>query len=370
MIGRVQLFVIAVLLGAAPAAAQEGAAPTPTATDTDYAAVVDKAIDAYILPAYANLESATHDLVAQVEGFCLAPSMETQEAMADAFAGTVKAWAGVDFFRFGPMAQDGRYERFAFWPDVHGTGARQLRRFLASEDPALLEPDALAEQSAAVQGLPALESLLYSGSKGLMDAAAPDEYRCALALAVARNMDEIASEALDGWSGDEGWASLMRMPGEQNPVYRTESEAMTEILKAILTGIEQVRDQRLHAALGDTPAEARASRAPYNRSGQALAYLRASAQALHDFVEASGILKLAPDEQRWIVNSATFELGNLQRALGALQGDDLEPALADEDERQGLSYAMIVLASLRDLFQRQLAPAAGLTQGFNSLDGD
>jgi predicted lipoprotein len=367
---RAFLALVAAIGLTATAAAQEGASPTPTATEADYATVVDKAIDAYILPAYADLENATHDLIAQVEGYCLAPSAETQQALADGFARTVKAWAGVDFFRFGPMARDGRYERFAFWPDVHGTGARQLRRFLAEEDSALLEPGVLAEQSAAVQGLPALERLLYSGSKGLTNAGAPDQYRCALAMAVARNMDEIASEALNGWTGDESWASLMRAPGEQNPVYRTESEAMTEVLKAILTGIEQVRDQRLHAALGDSPDEARASRAPYNRSGQALAYLRASAQALNDFVEASGILKLTPKEQSWIANSATFELGNLQRALAALPGDDLAPALADDDERQGLSYAMIVLASLRDLFQRQLGPAAGLTQGFNSLDGD
>ena len=87
----------------------------------------------------------------------------------------------VDFLRFGPMAQEGRYERFAFFPDVHGTGARQLRRFLATEDEALLKPGALREQSAAVQGLPALESLLFSGSKALLDAEDAEPYRCALA---------------------------------------------------------------------------------------------------------------------------------------------------------------------------------------------
>ena len=157
----------------------------------------------------------------------------------------MRAWAGVDFLRFGPMAQDGRYERFAFFPDVHGVGARQIRGFLVSQDEALLKPGAIAKQSAAVQGLPALESLLFPGKAALLLPAPPEPFRCKLAVAVAENTHTIAGEALAGWQGDESWATLLEKPAADNPVYRTHTEAMTEILKAILTGIEQVRDQRL-----------------------------------------------------------------------------------------------------------------------------
>ena len=128
------------------------------------------------------------------------------------------------------MAREARYERFAYWPDVHGTGARQLRRFLAEEDRPCFEPGALAKQSAAVQGLPALESLLYSGAKGLVGPTAPDAYRCKLALAVAgKHGRDRERRRCDGWSGETGWAALMRAPGADNPVYRTHEEAMTEI---------------------------------------------------------------------------------------------------------------------------------------------
>jgi predicted lipoprotein len=161
----------------------------------------------------------------------------------------------------------------------------------------------------------------------------------------------------------------MRAPGPDNPVYRTHEEAMTEVLKAILTGLEQMRDHRLRPALGETPEEARASRAPYARSGAALPYLNVSAAALEDFVNASGIVSLAPEEKGWIANSVAFEFANLKRALDAA-GPELEAALADTGKYQKLAYAEVVLQSLHDLFQRQLAPAAGLTQGFNSLDGD
>ena len=144
---------------------------------------------------------------------------------------------------------------------------------------------------------------------------------------------------------------------------------MTEILKAILTGFEQVRDQRLMAALGKTPNDAKASRAPYNPSGQALAYVGASADALKRFADVSGIFALLPEAQAVYGNSAGFEFDNLSKALAGA-GSDLQGALADPKLRAKLSYAVVVLGSLRDLFQTPLASAAGLTPGFNSLDGD
>jgi predicted lipoprotein len=287
----------------------------------------------------------------------------------DAFGTTVRAWADVDFLRFGPMAQEGRYERFAFFPDVHGTGARQIRGFLVSQDEALLTPGAIARQSAAVQGLPALESLLFSGKSALLQPAPPEPFRCALATAVAKNMQGIADEALAGWQGDSNWAARIEKPASDNPVYRTHAEAMTEVLKAILTGLEQLRDHRLVPALGETPEKGKASRAPYNTSGAALAYLAASADALQRFVGVSGMLDLLPPSQSTYAQSVEFEFSNLHAALAGA-GSDLTAALDDPRLRSKLSYAAIVLRSLRDLFQKRIAVWAGLSTGFNSLDGD
>ncbi|MGH8735093.1 MAG: imelysin family protein, partial [Burkholderiales bacterium] len=246
----------------------EGTPIVPTATEADYGRAVAHAVSDYIIPAYQSLDSTTAALARMAQDFCAEPDPASRISLDTVFAATIRAWAGVDFFRFGPMAQDGRYERFAFFPDVHGTGARQLRRFLLSENRKLLEPGALAAQSAAVQGLPALESLLYSGSKALLTADTPEPFRCALAVAIAENISAIASEALDGWQAHDGWAALMNRPGPENPVYRTNAEAMTEIVKAIVTGLEQDREHRLLPALGKTPEEGEASRAPYNTSGQ------------------------------------------------------------------------------------------------------
>jgi predicted lipoprotein len=345
------------------------ALPARAAEDSALMAIAESTVAGYIAPAYRQLGDDALAMVGALELLCREPSAQNRSDINAALSDVLIAWAGVDFLRFGPMAQEGSYERFAFWPDVHGTGARQLRQFLARGDESMLQPDTLAKQSAAVQGLPALVSLLYSGPKALSTAPEPEPYRCALALAVARNMEAIAAQAAEAWDPGGRWTELLTRPGPDNPVYRSPGEVMTEILRAALTGLEQLRDHRLLPALGETPEAANAGRAPYNASGQALGYMHASAVALQRFVEVSDMLELLPSERAWIARSVAFEFANLQTALTSADGD-LRPALADADRRQKLLYAAIVLASLRDLLQNQFAPAAGLTPGFNSLDGD
>ncbi len=347
----------------------EGAPIVPIATEDDYARVVEQTIRVYVVPAYRDLFDATGKLANAVRDYCAAPDPKSGQTLDDAFAGTLSTWAAVDFMHFGPMGSEGRYERFAFWPDVHGTGTRQLRQFLASQDRKLIEPGTLAGQSAAVQGLPALESLLYSGSKALLHASAPEAFRCALAGAVADNLNSIASDVLSGWTAEKGWSVLMQNPGPDNPVYRTHAEAATEFLKAILTALEQMRDQRLLQAVGNTPEDAKASRAPYALSGHTMAYLEAGSTELQRFVAATGLLEMLPEDQDGYAASALFEFSNLDNALHAA-GPSIEEALADEQRRSKLTYAIIVLASLRDVFQKHIAVAAGLSPGFNSLDGD
>jgi predicted lipoprotein len=344
------------------------AAPVQGAEETAIAETVGRTVADYLVPAYGALTEETERLEGALADYCAASSPEGRNAVVDAFAATLRAWAGVDFLRFGPMAEDGRLERFAFWPDVHNTGARQMRRFLAGEDPALLAAGALARQSAAVQGLPALESLLWSGDEALTATLQPAPYRCALAHAVAENLGDIAAAASSAWT-DGPWAGWLTEPGPGNPLYRTEREALTEVLKAVLTGLEQLRDHRLLPSVGATPEEAKASRAPYSRSGQSLPYLAASAEALERYVEASGLLALVPPDRKWIANSIRFEFANLKKAL-AEAGADLQAALAEPELRQKLVYAAIVLQSLRDLFQGALSAELGVTGGFNALDGD
>ncbi|SER15208.1 hypothetical protein SAMN05216548_11229 [Faunimonas pinastri] len=354
---------------AQPAAPQAPAPAASAAAAIDYMPAVTQAIDGYILPAYRDLQADAGKLADDLGAYCAAPDPTRREALKAGMTDLVKAFAGVDFMQFGPMAQGGRLERFSFWPDPHGVGARQIRMLLARPDPAILQPGALAKQSVALQGIPALEALLY-GTGGVLTSDSADPFRCRLAEAIGRNLVALSGEIVMDWTKPDGWRARMLSPGPQNSVYRAPAEPMTEVLKAELTGLEQLADQRIAPAIGDAPATARPALAPYAASGNALAYYRASKDALKRLSDASGMLKLLPADHRFVVRNTRDEWANLDDAFAHVTAPDLKAAVADQDQHDRLAYSVISLQSLRTLYQQKYAPAVGLSVGFNALDGD
>jgi predicted lipoprotein len=367
---RLAALLFAGLLAAAPAWAQEGGPASSPPSPEALRAITQGAADDYILQAHANLEAAAAELSASVSAFCAGPATSSADEVKAKFGVLLEKWAGVDFLDFGPMTRDNRASRFAFWPDPHGTAERQLRQLVARPDPQILEPGELAKQSAAIQGLPALEVLLHGVSSGILLSPQPDPTRCTLAQSVAGNLAAIAKAANAEWQGDDGWRALMLSPGPDNPVYLDPNEPMADILRSLLQGLEILRDQRIQPARGPAPDTAKASRAPYWRSGSTIAYWRASADALFRYAMAARLTSLAPEKiGNALEQEARFEFRNLKNALGAVE-PPLDRALIDPQPREKLGYAMIVLQSLRDIYRNQLPGAAGFSPGFNALDGD
>jgi len=327
-------------------------------------AVARKAIADYFIPSYENLRTATAKLVEVMQESCKSPTTEPSEAVRAAFTDVLKAWARVDFLRFGPMAEKARLERFSFLPDPHGTGARQLRQILAKPDPALLEPGAIARRSAAVQGMPAFEVLVFGGSDDAETAA----YRCQLALRIAENLNLIANEVVAEWTREGGWRDLMLSPGGNNIVYRDATEPLVEILKAIVTGLQQMRDQRLLPALGKSIAVAKPMRGPFVRSGLSFVYLDASADAIEELVERSDVFSLTPADAATLLAATEAAMSEFRASIAV--GKPWTEALVDPASYDKLQHAFDVLKTLEDIFNFRFAEAAGISPGFNALDGD
>jgi predicted lipoprotein len=353
------------LLAARRAFAQSGDAPAKPGPSTEALdAVAKKAIDGYFIPSYEALRDATAKLVAAMGESCKNPTAVPSEAVRAAFTAVLQAWAHVDFLRFGPMAEKARLERFAFLPDPHGTGARQLRQILAKPDPALLEPGAIAKRSAAVQGMPAFEGLVF----GTSDDAETSAYRCQLALRIAENLNVIASEAVTEWTRTGGWRDLMLSPGGANIVYRDATEPLVEILKAVVTGLQQMRDQRLLPALGKSIETAKPGRGAFAKSGLSFVYLDASADAIELLVERSDVFSLTPEQATTLLAATEAAMTEFRTSIAV--GKPWPEALADPASYDKLKHGFDVLKTLEDIFNFRFAEAAGISPGFNALDGD
>ncbi|CAN0605177.1 unnamed protein product, partial [Ectocarpus sp. 12 AP-2014] len=179
---------------------------------------------------------------------CSAPSQDALETTQARFSDLVETWSAVEFIRFGPARKDNRYERMFFWPDRNGRGLNQVQGVLATEDDSVTSVESLQGKSVALQGLLALDYVLFgTGSEALADG---DAHRCAYALAIAGAISDTAADMFEGWQNTQGYAALMLSPGPDNAVYRTEAEALQELLRSMAEQLQIIHDAKLVRVVG------------------------------------------------------------------------------------------------------------------------
>ncbi|MEI2415577.1 imelysin family protein [Orrella sp. JC864] len=323
----------------------------------------------YAAPATARLAASAERLRQGLAAYCerSGPDGAAAQTLERAFGDTVLAWAGVMFLRFGPLVQDNRYERIAFWPDPRGVMQRQVQGLLSSPEAAGLDAGMLAGRSVALQGLPALEFVLYRDG-GLLRQAEPQAAECRYAGALAQVLVRTVRELAQAWSGQGEFAQDFSRPGPQRNAYRSQREVAAEAVKALSGGLQFARDIQLAPTLAEPYRDSLARRAPFWRSGLTVAFLRAQAQGLLAFY----------DTARWgfdarnagMDQSIRHELAQWEQVLAGLPGRPYAELLQDEAARGRLGLLLLVLQNARSLVDQDLAGYLGIAVGFNALDGD
>ncbi len=337
-----------------------------------HATMVLDAIDKFVVPHVEALKASTARLASSVGAVCeLGATDAARRAARDAYAETVRAWAGLDFVRFGPITRAHRLERILFWPDPRATTSRQLAAILAARKPELLTPGALAKQSVAVQGLTALEILLYDDKAplgtGTDDASA---YRCGFARAIAENLSAIAADLSAEWAGQTGFRFKMIATGSDNPLYKDSSETARDVVKAIATGLELCRDRFLLpelTALAATPPKR--PRLPFDKADLMGTYLTASLVSLHELFDVTGLAAFLPADKPWMAEFLPKSWKSLEQDSARLDSLRLT-ARGSEEHLHALRKMRFDLGGIRSIIVRELAPNAEIDMGFNELDGD
>ncbi|RVB34604.1 peptidase M75, Imelysin, partial [Mesorhizobium sp. M7A.F.Ca.CA.001.16.1.1] len=196
MFKRSALFLVLplALLGVVPASAAVKASD-----------IIQRAIDGFVRPAYAGLHEHAEALTESMRELCVTPSQGELDAARSEFSATVYAWSSAEIIGFGPIKENNRLERMLFWPDRKSIGLKQVQAALSAKDPTATDPAQLAGKSVAMQGLGALEFVLYGDGADAL-AGKDDPYRCAYGTAVAGNIETMAGEVSAAWNKPDGFA--------------------------------------------------------------------------------------------------------------------------------------------------------------------
>lgn len=322
----------------------------------------------YARPAVGKMVDAATALDGALGNWCAKPDAAGAARVGEAFTGLALAWSGVEILRFGPLVQANRFERLAFWPDTRGVMPKQVQALIAARDETLLAPGALAGRSVAVQGLPALEYVLYGEPALLKQSSAPAfAYSCGYARAVAANVAAMSRDVAAAWGPNGEFGRQFAKPQAGNDLYRDPQEVAAEAMKALSTGLQFARDVKILPVLGDSPEAARPKRAAFWRSDLSTRLLAANLEGLNAFYQA-GAYPL-PKGGDWMDVSVRGELNSAAQTLQAVPVP-LDKALAAEEGRRLLQLASLTIKNAKAIVDQDLAPALGVTIGFNALDGD
>lgn len=350
---RILLPVLVVLALVAPATAQ---IVTPSE-------ILRSSVSNVIRPQVKAFAESGLEMAAGMAGLCAEPGSDRLAETRDAFANLATAYGRMEFFRLGPLLEDNRADRILFWPDRRSIGLKQVQQILAEQDADATGASGLYAKSVAVQGLGALEFVLF-GTGWETLSVADGAFRCAYGRAIANNLAQIGADIVDAWADPEGIAGHLMQPDARYADYRTETESLEALVGLVAHGVEAMRDTRVNPFIAGDDGRASPKLALFWRSNQTIPMLRANMDGLRRLVTYSGVVA---DPALAAQIDVAFD--RAEAALGTVTAP-VEEAVNDPTQAAALADFVEATRQLQTLIGEDLSATLGLSVGFSSLDGD
>lgn len=330
-----------------------------------HAVVVQQLVEDVYQPRHRHFRQATQRFLEVAKRSCKERSDDSVFELRDQFASLLVAYSGIELYKIGPLLEDNRQNRLFFWPDKHRVVERRLSVLLADSDSTTINGYKLSGKSVALQGLPAVERLLFGKDARKNFAADSPTPDCQIVTAIAQNMHSMAIAIDNGWNARSELVESMLVRIANSRYFRTEDEVLSSILTQILEGIDVVRNQKIAPLAAD---EVHVEKAPLWLSKQTMPMIKSNVDSLRALVIDTGLAAIAGLE-----DELSFEFRTANDMLQALL--ELRTIVEDDgqlnDKARSLirSLATVVEAidfTLNDRFKNN----PSISAAFNSMDGD
>ena len=331
-------------------------------------AILDKASDEVVVSGYKSFGAASVALITSIDSLCSSPSDATLASTQKAYSDVVVSWSKVETIKIGPVLNDNRQERILFYPDKSGSGLKQITAALTAKDEAALTPEKMQGASVALQGLGAMEYVLFG--KGFEELKTADgAYRCKFGQAIATGLLTQSDTLTSEWTKADGIAHDFKHPSSSNPLFQTDKQAVTALLGTLVHGLDMIRKQRISSFYSAKDNVSNPKKAIFWRSGNTMASVVANLEGLADLWGKSGMKTLLKGDSTAYGGNIDF---NFKSAISAAKAANLplDQALADDKQRAKLDFMLLTIADLYKLLSEDVGKAIGLGAGFSFSDGD
>lgn len=305
----------------------------------------------YERQATKNFTSKVVILHQDITRYCHTGNETNSSSIKMSWINAMHAWMPLQGQGKGPKQAIDLSWSIQFWPDKKNITGRKMEQLL--QEPNLWQINSIKQQSVTVQGLGALEWLLFDP---LSEFFQQDKPYCQLALSISDNLSNNALEIEKAWQVNP-WQSLpaTQWPAEYLGLMMNQLDFLIQKIQRPLAKIGQPR--------------------PYFseswRAKQSFALMLSNIKALHQLylVDDHGFDQLL--RQRGL-----DDLANRinQQFIQTIETWPHQPSLFDElQTKEGYRVALSQknkLERLKYLFHDEAAVELGIAVGFNSTDGD
>ncbi|OZG74688.1 hypothetical protein BTA51_06820 [Hahella sp. CCB-MM4] len=325
-----------------------------------------------IQPAHQLFADQAEELHNQIGQLCQSPSEDSLQTTRNQWRKTMESWMKVSVIQFGPLLENDSRLRIQAWPIRARLLTMGIKQLETAEAPPTLEQ--IAQGTVAVQGLPALEALLFrtDALSGLQQGQA-----CAAAQTIAEHLIVLANTLNQRWQNEFGrdFADPVNTPGG----FDTPQEAFDEYMNGLVTAVQQIKRRKLEDPLGlaGKPGKAGATESYLSENSRDNLHNNLTALILYltggegygvddDLIaqDPDSIAVLVLDDR---IKGITKYNKQLTMPLEAL----VKPATPEAEAQREVAESIFKeLSLLNKAFENQIFEALGVTRDFNSEDGD
>jgi len=313
-------------------------------------------------PLHRDFSEAAQTWLREAADLCEQRPASNIYKMQVQFTHVIEKFSAIELFRLGPLLEDNRQYRLFFWPGRKGVAERQLRALLRSTDLNRLSAGTLAEKSVAVQGLTALERLLFDVDHQPIETGAP----CVLIPVIIENVANMAGELETLWHSDSGVVQALLQPQSDSPLFRDVEDVTRSVFTQVKVGLDVVLEEKLRPLLSNDPK--RVLQAPLWLSQRTVPMLTGNIRSLQALLFDSGVLDDENIEQELSVEFQYLEsvLADLKPIVYFVEPD----GKLTKEVRVLMHKLAAVLAGVRYTIDTHFSQVLGISAGFNSADGD
>ncbi len=332
-------------------------------------------LESHIRPTYRTLAASFAKLRATTQDVCAdgAASSNELDRLNIAYRNAVLSWARASHLRFGPVTEQNRYERIVFWPDRKGRGRKQVRKHLRSGTEGLqpkLDSTMLSRKSVALQGLTALEIILYGTRANSKRVDKLGSFACSYAGAIGDNLEVIARDVSKSWDTNGTWSQRWLSAEQGNRIYLSQLEVTREFAHSFLQGMEELRSRHLIAPLGFVKQRlGRVYRPLFAASGLSTTYLRGGVTGLQHMFDVGGLGKALRQFDALQTSTVEWQFREALKAAKELDANPMGSLTQDPTREHAISMGF-PMKSIMFHVSGLLKQHASLSLGFNASDGD